>query len=122
MIITGRSSPSAPHLSHRCDGVARAGGQSGGGETKHGIMDLKYAIMEYGIMSQKVPLNIKVRFQCQHIPGESGRKRWQFDTRRTRADAEHECRSRQVSLFAWLRLQLSMTIHSCFFKREVGER
>ena len=41
MIITGRSSPSAAHISNRSDGVARAGGQPGGGEAKHGIMSQK---------------------------------------------------------------------------------
>ena len=35
--ISGWSSPSVAHISHGCDGVEGAGGQSGGGEAKHGI-------------------------------------------------------------------------------------
>ena len=42
MFITGWSSPAAAHIPHGCDGLARAGGQPGGGETEHGM------VSEYG--------------------------------------------------------------------------
>ena len=41
MVITGRSSPTAAYIPDGCDGVARPGGQSGGGEAKHGMISTK---------------------------------------------------------------------------------
>ena len=94
MVITGRPSPTAAHIPDGCDGVARSGGQPGGGEAEHGIISTKYQ-----------------SFQSQYFPpGESGRKLCQFDTRRTWSDAEYERRSRQVCLFSPFHLFQSQLI------------